>query len=70
MIEAVIGLVLQQAHQAGVPLDVGHYAFVPAKTGGVGRYVLALRLYDTPVGLATRAGPDVPMPSISVRGCA
>jgi hypothetical protein len=39
-------------------------------TGGVERFVLALRLYDTPVGLATRAGPDVPMPSISVRGCA
>jgi hypothetical protein len=39
-------------------------------TGGVERYVLALRLYDTPIGLATRAGPDVPMPSISVRGCA
>jgi hypothetical protein len=39
-------------------------------TGGVERYVLALRLYDTPVGLATRAGPDVPMPSIRVRGCA
>jgi hypothetical protein len=39
-------------------------------TGGVERYVLALRLYDTPVGLATRAGPDVPMPSINVRGCA
>ena len=39
-------------------------------TGGVERYVLALRLYDTPVGLSTRAGPDVPMPSISVRSCA
>jgi len=39
-------------------------------TGGVERYVLALRLYDTPVGLATRAGRDVSMPSISVRGCA
>ena len=39
-IPAVIGLVLQQAQQAGVPLDVGHYAFVPAKSGGVGRYEL------------------------------
>jgi hypothetical protein len=38
-------------------------------TGGVDRYVLALRLYDTPVGLATRSGRDVPMPSISTRGC-
>ena len=39
-------------------------------TGGVERYVLALRLYDTPVGLATRAGRDVPMPTVTVRGCA
>ena len=39
-IPAVIGLVLQQAHQAGVPLDVGHYAFIPAKAGSVGRYEL------------------------------
>ena len=38
-------------------------------TGGVERYVLALRLYDTPVGLATRSGPDTPMPSISQKGC-
>lgn len=39
-------------------------------TGGVERYVLALRLYDTPVGLATRSGRDVPMPTIAQRGCA
>ena len=39
-VPSVIGLVLQQAQQAGVPLDVGHYAFIPAKTGGVGRYEL------------------------------
>jgi hypothetical protein len=38
-------------------------------TGGVERYVLALRLYDTPVGLATRSGPDTPMPAISQKGC-
>jgi hypothetical protein len=38
-------------------------------TGGVERYVLALRLYDTPVGLATRSGPDTPMPTISQKGC-
>jgi hypothetical protein len=38
-------------------------------TGGVERYVLALRLYDTPVGLATRSGPDTAMPSISQKGC-
>jgi hypothetical protein len=38
-------------------------------TGGIERYVLTLRLYDTPVGLATRSGRDTPMPSISQRGC-
>ncbi len=38
-------------------------------TGGVDRYVLTLRLYDTPVGLATRSGPDTPMPAIVQKGC-
>jgi hypothetical protein len=38
-------------------------------TGGVERYVLALSLYDTPVGLATRAGRDTPMPAIAQKGC-
>jgi hypothetical protein len=39
-IPSVIGQVLQQAQQAGVALDSGHYAFTPAKTGNVGRYEL------------------------------
>jgi hypothetical protein len=34
-------------------------------TGGVERYLLVLRLYDTPVGVATRAGREAPMPQIS-----
>ncbi len=38
-------------------------------TSGVDRYVLALRLYDTPVGLATRSGRDTPMPSVEQRAC-
>ena len=38
-------------------------------TGGVERYRLVLRLYDTPVGVATRAGRDAPMPSITGKGC-
>ena len=38
-------------------------------TGGVERYVLALRLYDTPVGMATRTARDAPMPSISQKAC-
>ena len=33
-------------------------------TGGVERYVLVWRLYDTPVGVATRAAREVPMPAI------
>lgn len=38
-------------------------------TGGVGRYQLALRLYDTPVGVATRSQKDAPMPAIATAGC-
>jgi hypothetical protein len=38
-------------------------------TGGVERYILALRLYDTPVGLATRARSDISMPAISGGSC-
>ena len=38
-------------------------------TGGVERYVLVLRLYDTPIGVATRIGRDAPMPAISLRAC-
>jgi hypothetical protein len=33
-------------------------------TGGVERYVLVLRLYDTPIGAATRTGRDAPMPAV------
>lgn len=38
-------------------------------TGGIERYTLVLRLYDTAVGVSTRAGREVPMPSITTRGC-
>jgi hypothetical protein len=38
-------------------------------TGGIERYMLVLRLYDTAVGVSTKAGREVPMPSISTRGC-
>ncbi len=37
-------------------------------TGGVERYILVLRFYDTPVGIATRAGREAPMPSIKSAG--
>jgi hypothetical protein len=36
-------------------------------TGGVERYVLVLRFYDTPVGIATRAEREAPMPAIKAR---
>lgn len=39
-------------------------------TGGVERYILVLRLYDSPVGVATRAGREAPMPSVTARECA
>ena len=38
-------------------------------TGGVERYVLLLRLYDTAVGVSTKAGREAPMPAINVRSC-
>ena len=39
-------------------------------TGGVERYVLMLRFYDTPVGIATRTGREAPMPAIiAARTC-
>jgi len=38
-------------------------------TGGIERYILVLRLYDTAVGVATKAGREVPMPSVTIRSC-
>jgi hypothetical protein len=38
-------------------------------TGGIERYTLVMRLYDTPVGVATRTPRDAPMPSIATIGC-
>lgn len=38
-------------------------------TGGVDRYVLVLRLYDTAVGVSTRAGREAPMPNVTTRSC-
>lgn len=37
-------------------------------TGGVDRYVLVLRFYDTSVGVATRAEREAPMPVIKSMG--
>jgi hypothetical protein len=38
-------------------------------TGGVEKYQLVLRLYDTPIGMATRTGSEAPMPSIRKGAC-
>jgi hypothetical protein len=38
-------------------------------TGGVERFVLVLRLYDSPFGVATRASREAPMPAIAVERC-
>jgi hypothetical protein len=38
-------------------------------TGGLDRYMLVMRLYDTPVGVASRMQRDTPMPSITSVGC-
>lgn len=38
-------------------------------TGGIERYVLTLRFYDTAVGVATKEGREIPMPTIRTRSC-
>ncbi len=38
-------------------------------TGGIERYVLMLRLYDTPVGVGTRTLRDAPMPFVTTERC-
>lgn len=38
-------------------------------TGGIERYTLMMRFYDTPVGVATRTQRDAPMPQIATVGC-
>ena len=39
-----------------------------SRPGGVEKYLLVLRLYDTPIGMATRTGRDAPMPTIVKEG--
>jgi hypothetical protein len=38
-------------------------------TGGIDRFVVVLRLYDTPVGVATRTAKDAPMPAVAQGSC-
>jgi hypothetical protein len=47
----------------------GHLVANSLQRYGFERYALMLRLYDTPVGVATRTQRDAPMPSIATVGC-
>jgi hypothetical protein len=38
-------------------------------TGGIERYVLVWRFYDTPIGVATRTAKEAPMPAIARKAC-
>jgi hypothetical protein len=38
-------------------------------TGGVDKFVLVLRLYDTPIGVSTGTTKEGPMPSVVRKGC-
>ena len=38
-------------------------------TGGIERYVLVWRLYDTPVGVASRTSKQDPMPAVTRKAC-
>jgi hypothetical protein len=38
-------------------------------TGGIERYVLMMRFYDTSLGMATRAGREAPMPAVRSENC-
>jgi hypothetical protein len=38
-------------------------------TGGIERYVLVWRLYDTPIGVAIRTTKEGPMPAVARKGC-
>jgi hypothetical protein len=38
-------------------------------TGGIEKFVLVWRLYDTPIGVATRTAKEGPMPAIVRKGC-
>ena len=38
-------------------------------TGGTERYMLVMRFYDSPIGVASRTGRETPMPAVKVRSC-
>ncbi len=56
----------------------GHFTIVVAPranpgnwlpTGGIEHYILAMRFYDTSVGVATKEGREIPMPVVTTRSC-
>jgi hypothetical protein len=38
-------------------------------TGGIERYAIVMRFYDTPIGVSTRTQRDAPMPAVVTVGC-
>ena len=38
-------------------------------TGGIERYILAFRFYDTAVGVSTKEGREIPMPAVKTGSC-
>lgn len=38
-------------------------------SGGIEQFILVLRLYDTPIGVATHTAKEAPMPAITRKGC-
>jgi hypothetical protein len=38
-------------------------------TGGIERYILAMRFYDTAVGVSTKEGREIPMPAVKTGSC-
>lgn len=78
------GLVANSVHRYGFTSEEivrhpdGHFDIVVAPranpgnwlpTGGIERYILAMRFYDTSVGVATKEGREIPMPTITTGSC-
>ncbi len=38
-------------------------------SGGIERYMMVMRFYDSPIGVASRTGRETPMPSVKLRSC-
>ena len=62
--DPVFGTTTSATHIATVEINPQTYQV------RIDRYVVVLRLYDTPVGVATRTAKDAPMPSVTGGACA